>query len=59
MKRAIDRACRSSEVPLRALWCKVRVRCWFACDRPPQEKRKKKREEGREDIHIEVSVLIL
>jgi len=24
MERAIDKACRDSEVPLRALWCKAR-----------------------------------
>jgi len=24
--RAIDKACRGSEVPLRAFWCKVRIR---------------------------------
>jgi len=44
MKRAIDRACRGSEGPLRALWCKVRgdgSRLQQATAREEKEKEKK------------------
>ena len=48
MDRVNDKACRGSEVPLRALWCKARG----GGGRLQQVT-------AREDIHIEVNVLIL
>jgi len=48
MGRAIGKACRGSEVTLRALWCKARS----GGGRLQQAT-------AREDIHIEVNVLIL
>jgi hypothetical protein len=34
MDRVVDKACRGSEVPLMAFWCKARVRWRVACDKP-------------------------
>jgi hypothetical protein len=50
MDRVIDKTCRGSEVPLRALWCKARGR-WRSLATSHRERR-------REDIYIEVNVLI-
>jgi len=42
MDRVNDEACRGSEVPLRALWCKARGGMAVACDKPPREKKQEK-----------------
>ena len=51
MDRVNDKACRGSEVPLRALWCKAK-------GGGGRLRQATGREEAGEDIYIEVNVLI-
>jgi len=50
MRRAIDKACRGSAVPLRALWCKARsgggrLRQATAREEKEEEKKQEKKQE--------------
>jgi len=43
MDRVYDKACRGSEVPLRALWCKARGIVVVVYDKPLREEKQEKK----------------